>query len=241
MVKTVLIGCLIALALCVPSSASSRLFPKHGAVELENSYAEKAGIPRLTTRRQIEAGLITGYLVPIPIAVCPRLPEFRRAIRPAAAAFMLELDTRFYLVTGRFLVVDSAVRSADIQRQVARHNRSAAPANGDRASSHERGTTFDLAKRDFSPSGRYDRLTRGQYRWLLIQLAYYQGIGRIHVIEERACLHIMVREDEGSQQVIPIAGVELMAPVLVQNIQPTLGVFTEQSTPSALSEELWPF
>jgi hypothetical protein len=26
-------------------------------------------------------------------------------------------------------------------------------------------------------------------------LEYYQAVGRIHVIEERACIHIMVRED----------------------------------------------
>jgi hypothetical protein len=38
-------------------------------------------------------------------------------------------------------------------------------------------------------------MRRGEYHWLLIQLAYYQAIGKIHVIEEKACFHIMVRED----------------------------------------------
>ena len=179
----------------MPASASKKLFPANkGSVALENSYADKAGIARFTDRESLKAGIASGVLVPIPITSCPKLPEFRRYVRPTAAEFLRELDSRFYLATGRYLIVDSAVRSADVQKQVARHNRNAAPANGDRASSHERGTTFDIASRRVYFNG-WANMRRREYRWLLIQLAYYQGIGRIHVIEERSCLHIMVRED----------------------------------------------
>ncbi len=187
---------IMALTVAVmPASASKKLFPAtKGSVALENSYADKAGIARLVLRQQIETGVASGDLVPVPVVVCPKLPEFRRYVRRSAAEFLRELDSRFYLATGRYLIVDSAVRSADVQKQVARHNRNAAPANGDRASSHERGTTFDIASRRVYFNG-WANMRRREYRWLLIQLAYYQGIGKIHVIEERSCLHIMVRED----------------------------------------------
>lgn len=192
-----LIMALILIVAVMPMSAAKKMFPANkGSVALENSYAERAGVARLTQRQQIEAGLAAGNLVPVPITCNPRLPEFRRYVRPAAAAFMLELDTRFAIATGRFLIVDSAVRPADIQKQVARRNRNAAPANGERASSHERGTTFDLASRRVLFNGSWANMRRSHYRWLLIQLAYYQAVGRIHVIEERHCLHIMVREDQ---------------------------------------------
>ena len=195
MIKHVLLSLALTVSLSLPASASKKLFPANkGSVALENSYANQAGIARYTDRESLKAGIAQGQLVPIPITSCPKLPEFRRYVRRSAAEFLRELDSRFYLATGRYLIVDSAVRSADVQKQVARHNRNAAPANGDRASSHERGTTFDIASRRVYFNG-WANMRRREYRWLLIQLAYYQGIGRIHVIEERSCLHIMVRED----------------------------------------------
>ena len=192
--RLVTLAVIIILAV-TPASARRKMFPaNHGSVALENSYADKAGIARFTDRESLKAGIASGVLVPIPITSCPKLPEFRRYVRPTAAEFLRELDARFYLATGRFLIVDSAVRPADVQRQVARRNKNAAPANGERSSSHERGTTFDLASRRVYFNG-WSNMRRSHYRWLLIQLAYYQAIGRIHVIEERSCLHIMVRED----------------------------------------------
>lgn len=195
--KTLNMALIIILALIVTSASARtrKMFPaNHGSVALENSYADKAGIARYGERQSLKAGIAHGDLVPVPVTCNPRLPEFRRYVRPAASEFLRELDSKFNLATGRYLVVDSAVRSADIQKQVARHNKNAAPANGERASSHERGTTFDLASRKVYSNG-FTGMRRSHYRWLLIQLAYYQAIGKIHVIEERSCLHIMVRED----------------------------------------------
>jgi len=175
------------------------MFPaNHGSVALENSYADKAGIARYGERQSLEAGILKGQLVPVPITCNPRLPEFRRYVRPAASEFLRELDSKFFAATGRYLIVDSAVRPADVQRQVARHNKNAAPASGERASSHERGTTFDLASRRVLFNG-WSNMRRSHYHWLLIQLAYYQAVGKIHVIEERSCLHVMVREDLNEQ------------------------------------------
>lgn len=198
-IKHVLLSLALTVSLSLPASARRKMFPaNHGSVALENLYADRAGISRYADRESLKAGVAKGVLVPVPITSCPKLPEFRRYVRPTAAEFLRELDARFYLATGRFLIVDSAVRPADVQRQVARRNKNAAPANGERASSHERGTTFDLASRRVYFNG-WSNMRRSHYRWLLIQLAYYQALGRIHVIEERSCLHIMVREDYNEQ------------------------------------------
>jgi hypothetical protein len=194
--RTILATILFLLTLSTASFAGhpkSMFAANKNSVGLENHYADAAGIERYEDAAQVSLAVDSGRLVPVPITSAPKLPEWRRYVRPVAAGFMLELDTRFYLTTGHFLIVDSAVRPQDVQRQLARRNRSAAPASGARASSHERGTTFDIAKKTWLRG--YSRMRRGEYHWLLIQLAYYQAIGKIHVIEEKACFHIMVRED----------------------------------------------
>jgi Family of unknown function (DUF5715) len=189
MIRHALLSLALIVLMSLPSWARSHyVFPANkNSVGLENHYADIAGIERLEDAAQVQAAVDSGRLVYIPITSSPKLPEGRRYIRPAAAGFMLELDGRFNRATGRYLTVDSAVRPQDVQRQLARRNRNAAPATGTRASSHERGTTFDISK----------RMKRGEYRWLITQLAYYQALGHIHVIEEKACIHIMVREDTG--------------------------------------------
>lgn len=179
---------ILILAMTGLAHATHYIFPANkNSVALENHYADIAGIERFEDAAQVASAVNDGRLVYIPITSSPKLPLWRRYVRPAAASFMLEFDRRFNQTTGRYLTVDSAVRPQDVQRQLARRNRNAAPATGTRASSHERGTTFDISK----------RMKRGHYHWLLTQLAYYQALGRIHVIEEKSCIHIMVREDTG--------------------------------------------
>jgi hypothetical protein len=176
------------------------MFPANGgSVAAENARAEALGYERYTDNAQLQAGIDSGRLVPVPITVTPKLPEFRRFVTPEAADFMLTLDADFHRATGRYLIVDSAVRPEDVQRRLCRHNRNAAPASGKAPSSHERGTTFDLAKKFYN--GRdYTRLTRAQYKWLLWRLMYYRETGRILVIEERACIHVFVGRLQDTQE-----------------------------------------
>ena len=165
----------------------AKTFPAaHESVILENGAADRAGLKRYLSADEVTKDVSSGQLVPIAwVSVSPKLPRERRYLRPAAADFVGWLDFEFYYETGRHLVVDSAVRSADVQQRLGHVNRSAAPAIGARASSHERGTTFDLSR----------KMTRGEYRWLMTRLLYDRAIGRILVIEEKACIHICVRED----------------------------------------------
>lgn len=187
--------------LCVPAWAAHKTFPATGgSVAAENARAEALGYERFETLREVEDAVAVGHLVPVGVTSDPKLPINRRYLRPDAADFVLELDNAFRLTTGHWLLVDSAVRPVDVQRRLRRVNRNAAPATGERASSHERGTTFDLAKKTFN--GRdYNRMRRGEYRWLLVRLAYYRATGRILVIEERNCVHVFVGRLQNSPEV----------------------------------------
>jgi len=114
--------------------------------------------------------------------VSPKLPIARRYALPSTVAFVDNFSLDFYRTFHYPLVVDSAIRPATTQKKLARHNRCAAPAFGDRASSHERGTTVDISR----------HMIKAQWRWMVYRLAYYRALGRVHVIEERACWHVMV-------------------------------------------------
>ena len=187
-----LVLAVIIIMAVLPASAAKKVFAAtHGSVAAENARAESAGIPRYEDESEMQRDVEAGVLVPVPITVCPKLPENRRYVRTDVAGFMLELDARVYLATGHFLVVDSAVRPRTVQERLRRINRNAAPARGAIASSHERGTTFDIAKKVWTHNG-YARMTRREYRWLILSLLYYRSRGDILVIEERACFHIFV-------------------------------------------------
>ena len=164
-----------------------KLFPAtKDSVPAENRSADAAGLKRYNDRREIIADTERGVLARIP---CSRkVPAYRRVALPDTVGFFGQLDADYLAATGRGLNIDSAIRSRDDQRRLRKSNRNATEVDGERASSHERGTTFDLSK----------RMTRAQYRWLLWRLAYYKLIGRILVIEEKSCIHIFVIPQEES-------------------------------------------
>lgn len=151
------------------------------SVSVENRRADTLGLKRYITAAEVHQDVLNGRLVPIPLRVA-RLPRERRYVLPGTASFLSTLDARFHQMTGHRLVVTSAVRAAEIQRRIARHNRSAAAWDGNNPSSHERGTTVDLSR----------RMPRRDYRYLMTQLLYYRAVGQILVIEERRCIHIFV-------------------------------------------------
>lgn len=160
--------------------------PTHDSVRLENERADIMAAPRYQTQAEVDAAVVSGALAPVQsyttYTVSSKLPPNRRFARPETVGFLESLSVEFYSTFRTPLVVDSAIRPADCQRRLRRINRNAAPYTGDRASSHERGTTIDLSK----------RLTRQQYRWLVGRLLYERALGRVLVIEERACFHIFV-------------------------------------------------
>ena len=80
---------------------------------------------------------------------------------------------------------NSAVRTVKVQKKLRRHNRNAAPYEGDTASSHLAGVTVDLQRRG---------MTKQQITWMERYLFYMKAIGLVEPEEERRhwCFHIMV-------------------------------------------------
>ena len=178
----------LAVVFTLATTAEARkVFPAdHDSVTLEDDAGDRAHLPVYQDLDEVARDVNRGILVPVSwVYVSPRLPGERRFLRPAASDSLGWLDFEFYVETGGHLVLDSAIRPVTVQQRLMRLNRNAAPAIGMRASSHERGTTFDVSR----------KMTRGEYRWLLVRLLYYRGIGRVFVIEEKNCIHICVRED----------------------------------------------
>ena len=97
--------------------------------------------------------------------------------------------------------VNSAVRTVKVQKKLRRHNRNAAPAEGDTASSHLAGVTVDLQRRGMS---------KEQIRWMEHYLFYMKALGLVEPEEERRhwCFHIMVSghytEWRETQTIIPV-------------------------------------
>jgi hypothetical protein len=162
------------------------------SVLLENQAGDAMGAPRYFTQEQVDEAVYAGKLSALYdhnyYRVSPKLPVERRYALPATVSFVEQLSQEFYAQFRMYLLIDSAIRPANVQRRLIRWNHSAAPWDGPRASSHLRGTTVDFSK----------HLTKAQYRWLVIKLMYYRAIGRVLVIEEKACLHVFVKGDYGN-------------------------------------------
>ena len=144
----------------------------------------------------VRADIATGQLVPITgVKINAKLPKDRRYLRPEAQSFLQRLNRD----CGSTLTIDSAIRPADVQKRLLRFNKNAAPYDGFRASSHERGTTLDISRKSLP----------NRYRMLTLRLLYYRAIGRILVIEERGCYHVFVGEDLNDVLIYsPVGGVQ---------------------------------
>jgi len=127
-----------------------------------------------------------GILVALPntdaVKTAPSLPANRRYALPRTVFFLLSLSEAYRQQFGKALTVDSAVRPKCVQERLRRTNRAAAPVDGETASSHESGTTFDLSK----------KMPRAQLQWLRNMLGMYQAYDVVIVEEERRCLHVQV-------------------------------------------------
>jgi len=145
------------------------------------------GVCRYFTQAEVDEAVYAVRLAPLydhaQYKVSPKLPINRRYALPGTVAFVEQLSEEFYTQFHAPLMVDSAIRPAAVQRRLIRRNHSAAPWDGPRASSHERGTTIDFSK----------HLTKAQYQWIVYRLLYYKALGKILVIEEHTCLHVFVK------------------------------------------------
>jgi hypothetical protein len=159
------------------------------SLERQNEKTEADGLERILDDDDLDDRIARKMLVPVPasasLTVNGNLPEDRRYCRPWTASFLADLarahDTEFH----RPILVSSAVRTVEYQKQLMGTNGNAAAAEGDIASPHLTGATIDIAKQG---------LSRQELGWMRRWLLPRQTAGKIDVEEEfhQECFHITV-------------------------------------------------
>ncbi|HEY6768445.1 MAG TPA: DUF5715 family protein [Candidatus Sulfotelmatobacter sp.] len=220
--------------LCSPASAATRISshrlvrrhrlhwtilwnpmfrPSHESLLLQNAEINRLDLPRIKDDDELEALKESGALLPImageTLRFDPRLDPSRRYCRPWTRDFVQDLSQAYYHRFHEQVQVNSAVRTVKVQKKLRRHNRNAAPIDGETASSHLAGLTVDLQRRG---------MTKEQIRWTERYLFYMKALGLVEPEEERHqwVFHIMVsgryagwRE---SQTAVPMERPEITAP-----------------------------
>ena len=185
---SVLFGATFAQANSRHQCTSKSLKPTHESLVRQNEAIDQMGLERIQNEFELSCLVKAGILVALPntdaVKPAPSLPANRRYALPRTVFFLLSLSEAYRQQFGKALTVDSAVRPKSVQERLRRTNRAAAPVNGETASSHESGTTFDLSK----------KMPRAQLQWLRNMLGMYQAYDVVIVEEEKNCLHIMVLE-----------------------------------------------
>lgn len=172
--------------------------PSHESLLKQNEEIDRMDLPRIYNDAELEHLVSTGDLVPITanetLRIDPRLDPSRRYCRPWTMQFVNDLSQAYYERFHDQIQVNSAVRTVLVQRKLIRHNRNAAPAYGDTASSHLAGITVDIQRRGMS---------RQQVKWVEQYLMPLRAEGMIEPEEERHqwVFHIAVsnRYGEGSE------------------------------------------
>jgi hypothetical protein len=179
--------------------------PSHESLLIQNAEIDRLELPRIQDETELEALKADGSLVPIipseTLRIEHSLDPSRRYCRPWTRDFVQDLSQAYYHRFHDQIQVNSAVRTVKVQKKLRRHNRNAAPAEGDTASSHLAGVTVDLQRRG---------LSKEQVRWMEHYLFYMKSIGLVEPEEERRhwCFHIMVsgryNEWRETQTIIPV-------------------------------------
>jgi hypothetical protein len=183
-----------------------RLFvPSHESLLIQNAEIDRLDLPRIQDETELEALKADGSLLPIvaneTLKIEPSLDPSRRYCRPWTLDFVNDLSQAYYNRFHQQVQLNSAVRTVKVQRKLRRHNRNAAPADGDTASSHLAGVTVDLQRRG---------LSKEQLIWMEHYLFYMKALGLVEPEEERRhwCFHIMVSghytEWRETQSIVPM-------------------------------------
>jgi hypothetical protein len=165
--------------------------PSHDSLLRQNEEIDRLELPRIQDDDELQALVASQALVPIrtgqTLRIDPRLDPNRRFCRPWTRDFVEDLSQAYYREFQDQIQVNSAVRTVKVQRKLRRHNRNAAPAEGDTASSHLAGLTLDIQRRGMS---------KQQIHFVERYLFYLRALGLVEPEEERRqwVFHIMVSE-----------------------------------------------
>ncbi len=163
--------------------------PSHESLLIQNAEIDRLDLPRIQNDTELEALKGDGSLLPIipseSLKIESSLDPSRRFCRPWTLDFVNDLSQAYYNRFHAQIQLNSAVRTVTVQKKLRRHNRNAAPAEGDTASSHLAGVTIDLQRRGMS---------KQQITWMEHYLFYMKALGLVEPEEERHhwCFHIMV-------------------------------------------------
>ena len=179
--------------------------PSHESLLLQNAEVDRLNLPRIQDETELEALKADGSLMEIKdsesLRVDKRLDQSRRYCRPWTLDFIDDLSEAYYDRFHEQIQVNSAVRTVKVQKKLRRHNRNAAPWEGETASSHLAGVTVDLQRRG---------MNKKQIRWMEHYLFYMKALGLVEPEEERRqwVFHIMVSghysEWRETQTIIPV-------------------------------------
>ncbi len=165
--------------------------PSHDSLLRQNEEIDRLDLPRIQDDDELDALKASQALVPIrtgdTLRVDPRLDPNRRYCRPWARDFVEDLSQAYFRQFHDQIQINSAVRTVKVQKKLRRHNRNAAPAEGETASSHLAGLTLDLQRRGMS---------KQEIRFVQRYLFYLSALGLVEAEEERRqwVFHVMVSE-----------------------------------------------
>jgi len=165
--------------------------PSHDSLLKQNAEIDRLELPRIQDDAELEQLKMEGKLVPIiagpTIRFDPRLNPDRRYCRPWTRECVEDLADAYYEQFHDQIQVNSAVRTVAVQKKLRRHNRNAAPAEGEIASSHLAGVTVDLQRRGMSKT---------QIKFVEDYLMPLKAAGLVEPEEERRqwVFHIMVSD-----------------------------------------------
>jgi uncharacterized protein DUF5715 len=176
------------------------MFPgSHDKLVEQNVELDKSQVQRMNSEFELVQSELSNDLVPVneseALRVADNLLDTRRYCRPWTRDFLEDFSQAYFAEFHQPLQVNSLVRTADQQAYLRRHNRFAAPAWGDTASTHLAGVAVDLSRRG---------LTNLQYQWIRGYLQPLQLKGMVDPIEERQpVLHIVVFEKYSDKSTQP--------------------------------------
>jgi hypothetical protein len=180
----------------------------HDSLVRQNERSEDDNLERIEDDDDLADRIASGMLVPVPVSeslsVNAGLPENRRYCRPWTASFLTDLARAHTAQFHSPLLVTSAVRTVEYQKQLERINGNAAAAEGDIASPHLTGASIDIAKQG---------LSRQQIAWLRARLLPLEAAGKIDVEEEfhQSCFHITVYKSYVPLKPVPKTAVQAAA------------------------------
>jgi hypothetical protein len=165
--------------------------PSHDSLIRQNEEIDRLELPRIQDDDELQELIASHDLVPIEesdsLRIDKRLDPSRRYCRPWTLNFVDDLSAMYFANFHDQIQLNSAVRTVVVQKKLRRHNRNAAPVDGDTASSHLAGITVDLQRRGMS---------KEEMRFVERYLFYLNALGLVEPEEERHqwCFHIMVSD-----------------------------------------------